>query len=110
MSKTVPLPVHSLVLKVILDYIYEDKAVKIEKSEDIDWIGNCLVVADLLLIPRLISICESALVGLLTIKNVGKILEFATTYNAAELKNSCMYFICYNLPAVVELRYNHSSF
>ena len=110
MSKTVPLPVHSLVLEVILDYIYEDKAAKIEKSEDIDWIGNCLVVADLLLIPRLISICESALVGLLTIKNVGKILEFATTYNAAELKNSCMYFICYNLPAVVELRYNHSSF
>lgn len=103
-SKEIRLPIHSVVLEVILEYLYEDKASKIEKSEDVDWIGNCLVSADLLLVPRLVSICESALAGLLAIKNVAKILEFATMYNAVQLKVSCMYFMCYNLPAVVELR------
>lgn len=105
-SKEIRLPIHSVVLDVILDYIYEDRATKVEKSEDVEWISNCLVSADLLLIPRLVSICESALVGLLAIKNVGKILEFATMYNAVQLKTSCMYFMSYNLPAVVELRYS----
>lgn len=89
----------------MLDYIYEDKATKIEESDDVEWISNCLVVADLLLIQRLISMCEAILVRLLTIKNAGKMLEFASTYNAAQLKTSCMYFICNNLPAIVELRY-----
>ncbi|XP_057374411.1 inhibitor of Bruton tyrosine kinase-like [Daphnia carinata] len=103
-SKEIRLPIHSVILEVILEYLYEDKASKIEKSEDVDWIGNCLVSADLLLIPRLVSICESSLAGLLAIKNVAKMLEFATMYNAVQLKVSCMYFMCYNLPAVVELR------
>jgi hypothetical protein len=94
-----------LVLEVILDYFYEDKASKVEKSEDVEWISNCLVSADLLLIPRLVSICESALVGLLSIKNVGKVLDFAAEYNATQLKISCMHFVCCNLPAVIELRY-----
>lgn len=99
------LPIHSSVLEVILDYLYEDRALKIENSDDIGWIGNCLVVADQLIIPRLVSICESALVGLLTLKNVGQILEFSSIYNAGQLKRACMQYICLNLPAVVEMRY-----
>jgi hypothetical protein len=41
---------------------------------------------------------------LLSIKNVGKMLEFAAVYNATQLKTSCMHFMCFNLPAVIELR------
>ena len=91
-------------LDVILDYLYEDGAKKIDTSDDIGWIGSCLVVADQLLIPRLVSICEEALAGLLTVRNAGQIIEFSSMYNAGQLKRACMQFICLNLPAVIEMR------
>ena len=103
-DRILSLPVHSSVLEVVLDFLYEDRAVKIEKADDVEFVGNVLVAADQLLISRLVSICESALVALLTLKNVGQILEFADIYNAPQLKTACMHFICLNLPAIAELR------
>lgn len=106
----VKLPVPSSVFRIVLDYIYEDKATDIEKSKDITLVMECLVVADQLLISRLVSICELALSRLFTLKNVGQLLEFSSLYNASQLKISCMDFICCNLPAIVELRYLHYMF
>ena len=101
----VNLPIHSSVLEILLDYIYRDRTPKIDKTDDISLIGNVLVVADQLLIPRLVSICEFLLVGLMSLKNVGQMLDFSSIYNAKQLKRSCMQFICLNLPAVVEMRF-----
>ena len=103
-DKTVSLAIHSSIVEVILDYIYEDRVLKIDKSDDVEFICNCLSVADQLLISRLVTICESTLVRLLTLKNVGELLELACVYNAPQLRASAMQFICLNLAAVVELR------
>ena len=103
-DRTISLPVHSTFLEVILDFVYEGCAKKIDKSDDVEFICNCLSVADQLLVCRLVAICESSLVRLLTLKNVGQVLEFASVYNAPQLKISCMQFICLNLTAVVESR------
>jgi len=103
-DRAVSLPIHSSLVEVVLDFCYEDRASKIDKSDDVEFVCNCLTVADQLLISRLVNICESALVRLLTLKNVGELLEFACVYNAPQLKASGLQFICLNLAAVVELR------
>ena len=46
--------------------------------------------------------CEEVLSGLLTLGNAVSLLEFAHSFNAAQLKRSALQFICLNLPAVVE--------
>ena len=103
-DRAVSLPIHSSLVEVVLDFCYEDRVSKIDKSDDVEFVCNCLTVADQLLISRLVNICESALVRLLTLKNVGELLEFACVYNAPQLKASGLQFICLNLAAVVELR------
>ena len=40
-------------------------------------------MADQLLIPRLVTICEKQLAGLLTLKNVCEILQLSYDFNAA---------------------------
>ena len=54
------------------------------------------------MIPRLISICEKQLASLLTLKNVGEILQLSSDFNAAQLKDCCMDFVCYNFGALLE--------
>ena len=108
-ARVVTLPFRSSVVQVVLDFVYEDQALKVERSDDVEGIGNVLVAADQLLMPRLVCICEAALTGLLTLKNVGHMLDFADVFNAPQLKEACMHFICLNLPAVVELRFNSRS-
>ena len=61
-------------------------------------------MADQLLIPRLIQVCEKHLASLLTLKNVGEILQFAHDFNAQQLLKSCKDFVCYNLGALIEGR------
>ena len=46
--------------------------------------------------------CEEVLSGLLTLGNAVSLLEFAHSFNAAQLKRSALQFVCLNLPAVVE--------
>lgn len=44
-------------------------------------------------------------VCLVTLRNVGEVLEFATTYNAEQLQQVCQQFIRLNLPALLENRF-----
>ncbi|XP_047414121.1 inhibitor of Bruton tyrosine kinase isoform X1 [Sciurus carolinensis] len=98
------MPIHSDILKVILDYLYTDEAVVIKESQNVDFICSVLVVADQLLITRLKDICEVALTENLTLKNAAMLLEFAALYNAEQLKLSCLQFIGLNMAALLEAR------
>lgn len=98
------MPIHSDILKVILDYLYTDEAVVIKESQNVDFISSVLVVADQLLITRLKEICEVALTENLTLKNAAMLLEFAAMYNAEQLKLSCLQFIGLNMAALLEAR------
>ncbi|KFO30398.1 Inhibitor of Bruton tyrosine kinase [Fukomys damarensis] len=98
------MPIHSDILKVILDYLYTDEAVVIKESQDVDFICSVLVVADQLLITRLKEICEVALTERLTLKIAAMLLEFAAMYNAEQLKLSCSQFIGLNMPSLLEAR------
>ncbi|XP_043542884.1 inhibitor of Bruton tyrosine kinase isoform X2 [Chiloscyllium plagiosum] len=98
------MPIHSDILEVILDYIYTDEAPIVKESSDVEFICNVLVVADQLLINRLKEICEVAITEKLTLKNASELLEFATMYNAEQLKLSCLQFIGINMAALLEAR------
>lgn len=98
------MPIHSDILKVILDYLYTDEAVVIRESQNVDFVCSVLVVADQLLITRLKGICEVALTEKLTLKNAAMVLEFAAMYNAEQLKLSCLQFIGLNMAALLEAR------
>ncbi|KAG8516091.1 Inhibitor of Bruton tyrosine kinase, partial [Galemys pyrenaicus] len=98
------MPIHSDILKVILDYLYTDEAVMIRESQNVDFVCSVLVVADQLLIIRLKEICEVALTEKLTLKNAAMLLEFAAMYNAEQLKLSCLQFIGLNMAALLEAR------
>ncbi|XP_040284626.1 inhibitor of Bruton tyrosine kinase [Bufo bufo] len=98
------MPVHSEVLKVILDYIYTDEAPAVKESANVEFVCNVLVMADQLLIVRLKEICEVTLTERLTLKNAAELLEFAALYNADQLKVSCFQFIGLNMAALLESR------
>ncbi|CAG2065845.1 unnamed protein product, partial [Timema podura] len=73
-------------------------------SEDLEFVCDVLAVADQLFVERLKEVCEAALGGLVTLKNVAQLLELSGAYNADQLKRCCMQYICLNLPAVLEAR------
>ncbi|XP_013923033.1 PREDICTED: inhibitor of Bruton tyrosine kinase isoform X4 [Thamnophis sirtalis] len=98
------LPFPSEILQVILDYIYADEAVAVNESQNVEFICNVLVVADQLLMLRLKEICEVAITEKLTLKNAAELLEFSATYNAEQLKQSCLQFIVLNMAAILETR------
>ncbi|XP_063168747.1 inhibitor of Bruton tyrosine kinase [Candoia aspera] len=98
------LPFPSEILQVILDYIYTDEAVTVKESQNVEFICNVLVVADQLLMLRLKEICEVAITEKLTLKNAAELLEFSATYNAEQLKQSCLQFIVLNMAAILETR------
>ncbi|XP_048577771.1 inhibitor of Bruton tyrosine kinase isoform X2 [Nematostella vectensis] len=99
---TLKMPLHSSVLCVVLDYLYTDDAHRIKGLQDIEFIGNVLVVADQLLIGRLKEICESHMAKMISFKNVMELLEFSCVYNALQLKETCLEFICSNLCLLLE--------
>ncbi|XP_078504252.1 inhibitor of Bruton tyrosine kinase isoform X2 [Lissotriton helveticus] len=103
-SAALEMPIHSDILRVILDYIYTDDAVFVKESQNVEFICNVLVVADQLLVTRLKEICEVAIAEKLTLKNAAELLEFAAMYNAEQLKLSCLQFISLNLAALLEAR------
>ncbi|KAM4694566.1 inhibitor of Bruton tyrosine kinase [Discoglossus pictus] len=98
------MPIHSDVLQVILDYIYTDEALTVKESANVEFICNVLVMADQLLIFRLKEICEVTITERITLKNAAELLEFATLYNAEQLKLSCFQFIGLNMAALIEAR------
>uniref|UniRef100_A0A8C8SN21 Inhibitor of Bruton tyrosine kinase n=1 Tax=Pelusios castaneus TaxID=367368 RepID=A0A8C8SN21_9SAUR len=98
------MPIHSDILQVILDYIYTDEAPAIKDSQNVEFICNVLVIADQLLVNRLKELCEVAITEKLTLKNAAELLEFSATYNAEQLKLSCLQFIGLNMAALLEAR------
>lgn len=96
------MPTTSDVLQVILEYIYTDESPTVRESVIVEFVCNVLVVADQLLITRLKEICEVAITENLTLKNAAELLEFATVYNAEQLKLSCLQFIVLNMAALLE--------
>uniref|UniRef100_A0A8C1NZR1 Inhibitor of Bruton agammaglobulinemia tyrosine kinase n=1 Tax=Cyprinus carpio TaxID=7962 RepID=A0A8C1NZR1_CYPCA len=96
------LPTSSEVLQAILEYIYTDESPTVRESVNVEFVCNVLVVADQLLITRLKEICEVAITENLTLKNAAELLEFATVYNADQLKLSCLQFIVLNMAALLE--------
>ena len=99
-TTSVSLPHASQFIQVLLDFVYTD--FESVTSEDPEFLCNILVMADSLLIPRLVQICEKQLATLLTLKNVGEILQLAAEFHALQLKSNCMDFVCYNLCALLE--------
>uniref|UniRef100_A0A8C5G593 BTB domain-containing protein n=1 Tax=Gouania willdenowi TaxID=441366 RepID=A0A8C5G593_GOUWI len=104
------MPTTAEILQVILEYIYTDDSPTIKESTNVEFVCNVLVVADQLLITRLKEICEVVITENLTLKNAAELLEFATMYNAEQLKLSCFQFIVLNLAALLESNSNKYSF
>ncbi|XP_011603638.2 inhibitor of Bruton tyrosine kinase isoform X4 [Takifugu rubripes] len=98
------MPTSSEVLQAILEYIYTDESPTIRESLNVEFVCNVLVVADQLLITRLKEMCEVVITENLTLKNAAELLEFATMYNAQQLKLSCFQFIVLNITALLELK------
>ncbi|XP_059195458.1 inhibitor of Bruton tyrosine kinase [Centropristis striata] len=96
------MPTSSEILQAILEYIYTDESPTIKESLNVEFVCNVLVVADQLLIIRLKEICEVVITENLTLKNSAELLEFATMYNAEQLKLSCLQFIVLNMAALLE--------
>ncbi|XP_024123163.1 inhibitor of Bruton tyrosine kinase isoform X2 [Oryzias melastigma] len=96
------MPTSSEILQVILEYIYTDESPTIKECQNVEFVCNVLVVADQLLITRLKEMCEVVITENLTLKNAAELLEFATMYNAEQLKLSCLQFISLNMAALLE--------
>uniref|UniRef100_A0A8C7X305 Inhibitor of Bruton agammaglobulinemia tyrosine kinase n=1 Tax=Oryzias sinensis TaxID=183150 RepID=A0A8C7X305_9TELE len=96
------MPTTSEILQVILEYIYTDESPTIKECQNVEFVCNVLVVADQLLITRLKEMCEVVITENLTLKNAAELLEFATMYNAEQLKLSCLQFIALNMAALLE--------
>ncbi|TDH12323.1 hypothetical protein EPR50_G00071040 [Perca flavescens] len=96
------MPTSSEILQAILEYIYTDECPTIKESLNVEFVCNVLVVADQLLITRLKEMCEVVITENLTLKNGAELLEFATMYNAEQLKLSCLQFIVLNMAALLE--------
>merc|ERR1712226_971385 len=101
-NKTLKLPVQSRVLTVFLEFIYKDESPLLNKSEDIEFICQVLAVADQLLVPRLVQMCEREASNLLTLKNCADILQVANDFSAEQLARSACQFICQNLATLLE--------
>ena len=49
------------VMSAVLDFLYSAKCDAVERSENVEFVMNVLVVADQLLIPRLKDVCEASI-------------------------------------------------
>ncbi|XP_059475096.1 inhibitor of Bruton tyrosine kinase isoform X2 [Neocloeon triangulifer] len=101
-SSVLKMALPTVVLDVLLDFLYSDEAPKV--FGDAELARTMLVVADQMFVERLKEACECALVASLTLKNAAELLQLASTYNAAQLKLSCMQYISFNLPVFIESR------
>ncbi|KAK2162357.1 hypothetical protein LSH36_100g11000 [Paralvinella palmiformis] len=103
-TKSLSLPVPGDILQVIVDYLYTDESSLIKDCVDVEFLCNVMVLADQLLVERLGDMCQVAIASLINIKNACELLEFASTYNAKQLKVTCQQFITINLAALLETR------
>ena len=47
-------------MSAVLDFLYSDESEAVERSENVEFVMNVLVVADQLLMPRLKDVCETS--------------------------------------------------
>lgn len=47
-------------MSAVLDFLYSDRCEAVDRSDNVEFVMNVLVVADQLLIPRLKDICETS--------------------------------------------------
>ena len=48
------------VMSAVVDFLYSDESEAVERSENVEFVMNVLVVADQLLMPRLQDVCETS--------------------------------------------------
>lgn len=101
---TISLPIAHAILEKIIEFLYTDECKSLDSSNDIDFMYSLLIVADQLFIERLKELCEVALSQLLTLRNAAQMLNLSCVYNASQLKQCVMEFVCLNLPAFLENR------
>ncbi|XP_046848381.1 inhibitor of Bruton tyrosine kinase-like isoform X2 [Xenia sp. Carnegie-2017] len=97
------IPIHSRILKVIIEYLYTDEAPSVRDSKDLDFLSEVLSVTNQLWIIRLRELCEETLISLLSLKNVCEMLEVSIVFNASNLKHVCLEFICMNICYLFEV-------
>ncbi|PIK52930.1 putative inhibitor of Bruton tyrosine kinase [Apostichopus japonicus] len=103
-SSTAPLqlPIPSSVMSILLDFVYTSTTPTLDGCTDMELVCNVLVTADQLLLPRLKEMTETVLVDMISLRNVSQLLEFATIYQAPQLKSSCQQFIGLNIVYLLE--------
>lgn len=100
------------VMDTIIQYIYTDEDgsslfnhIEKDKEESMMYfLLSILCEADALLLTRLKTITESALVRFIKLRSAAIIFEYADAYLAESLKESCLQFISVNLPAFLGSR------
>lgn len=90
------------VLDLLLDYLYMDRAPRLNGCQDLELLCNTLTIADQLFVSRLKDICELVLADLVNLRNVSELLQFASVYQALQLKATCHQYISLNLACLVE--------
>ncbi|PSN38863.1 hypothetical protein C0J52_25683, partial [Blattella germanica] len=98
------LPLPFKVLQVLIDFLYTDSSPEVEEWEDLEFVSNVLVIADQFFVLRLKDAAQVALKNMLTLRNVGQVLQLSGTYNAKQLKYCCLQYITLNMSAVLEAR------
>ncbi|KAL1923010.1 uncharacterized protein VTP21DRAFT_9386 [Calcarisporiella thermophila] len=70
----------------------------------IELLFEILAVANELLLSELKEACEAVIFRFLHLRNAVAILEIASTYEASQLKQACLKYLCTNLETVLESR------
>ncbi|KAI8391271.1 uncharacterized protein BYT42DRAFT_188138 [Radiomyces spectabilis] len=94
------------IMKVVLRFIYTEVAEDeiylylhdMPSERMLDYLLDMLRVADELLLPRLVSICETFLLHFLNLRTAITLVEATDLYSADRLKAVCQRYILSNLP------------
>lgn len=95
-------------MSIVLTYAYGDNRTTlfhdINDSPDVifDLISKVLEAADELMMDDLKVVCESALLHLITPRNILRALEIADDYRAEHVKQACIDFLAHNLDFYLE--------
>lgn len=92
------------VLEVLVEFLYSDRSVELEESDDIDFLSLVLVSADGLLCEGLKTCAGLGLERLMNLRNAPDLLQLASTCNAKQLMSHAQRFILSNLAAFLESR------
>ncbi|KAJ3085711.1 hypothetical protein HK102_013898, partial [Quaeritorhiza haematococci] len=95
--------------RIVLRWLYSDGSLEViddvqkdNLNEYVDFVVDVLAIANELLLEGLKDICSSILCSILEISNVISLLEVADMYEAANLKEACLRFACWNLEHLLE--------